>query len=231
MAYLDTQHTHKRLAGMTGVAAIHVVLAVGLVAGLSINYVAPPAPLIIEGGQIPFDPPPPPPPPEDTPDPVPTKAETAPQTTPIYVPEPTIAIPTNTIVETTFELPPLGELVTVVSPTDGTGTAPIPEPPAFTPSGPAPNNGPAGWVTTNDYPLRALQRGWEGDVHYALEVGTDGRVDDCRVVNTSGRSVLDVAACRRLKQRARFDPAMNSDGEAIAGTFTGTVSWLIPERR
>ncbi len=221
MAYLDPQQTHKRLAGATGVALVHIALAFGLVAGLTVKYVKP----VVIDDPTTFDVPvTPPPPPEVVPDPNPV-IESPPQAAPNTVVDPIIDIGQATPDFVSIELPPFQPSIGIVAPIIEIG----PVAPAFTAQPPRPSNGPLGWVTNNDYPQRALQRGWEGDLTYALEIGTDGRVDDCRIVNSSGRSVLDETACRMISQRARFDPAIDSSGEAIAGIYRGAVSWMIPE--
>lgn len=228
MAYLDQQHTHKRLAGATGVALVHIALAFGLVTGLAIKYTEPEEAPILEGGQIYLPPPPPPPTDEIVPDTDVTPA-VEPSYTPPVVPIPRLDIVPTVPMEFTLELPPIVPLDPRPPRGGETGGAKLVQPPAFTPTGAAPRNGPAGWVTTNDYPLRALQRGWEGNVRYALDVGRDGKVNDCRIVSSSGHDVLDEAACRIIERRARFNPAKDDTGSAIAGTYTGAVTWLIPD--
>jgi protein TonB len=222
MAYLDPQHTHKRLAGVTGVALVHIALALGLAAGLTIKYTKP----VILDDPVTFDVPPPPPPPidEDIPDTQPVTETTNVVTPPVADPVFNLAqLPTDNLLD---DFPPFEPTVKLVAPIGD--IVPV-EPPAFTPRAAVPRNGPLGWVTNNDYPQIALRRGWEGDLTYALDVGADGRVDDCRIVNSSGRQTLDDVACRMITRRARFDPATNSSGDAIAGTYRGAVSWMIPE--
>jgi len=222
MAYLDPQHTHKRLAGATGVALVHIALAVGLVAGLTIKYVKPPIEPRIKVTNVPIDPPPP------LPDPV-TDPELVTETTTVATPPAAVdpvfnlgQLPTNNLLD---DFPALEPTIKLVAPI---GDIVSVEPPAFTPQAAMPRNGPTGWVTNNDYPQIALRRGWEGDLTYALDIGADGKVDDCRIVNSSGRRALDDAACRMITRRARFDPATNRSGDAIAGTYRGAVSWMIP---
>lgn len=225
MAYLD-HHAHKNLAGITGVALVHVALAFGLVAGLTVKYT-------IEEGEPPFTGETvtefPIPEPTELPPPPDTTTQTPPDNPnlPAPAPIPTIDIgtapaphfPTDLIPSTgpvVVELPPVGP------------TVQPPSPPAFTPTNPVPGNGPTGWVTTNDYPLRALSRGWEGTLTYAVAVDARGRVEDCRIVSSSGHQILDDTACRMITRRARFEPAINANGSTVAGTYRGTVAWVMP---
>ena len=227
MAYLDHDHTHKRLAGLTGVALVHLALAAGLTLGLGIQYVQEKERDILDGGQIPI---PPPPTPTDTPeatdDPVPLDPTTAP------VPPIPFPVPTTIPVLPTDEDSHDDDVI----PTGGTGDVeqprPFPSPsptPGFTPRGPVPANSSATWVTTDDYPRSALSREYEGTTGYQLDVDTNGRVSACRVTSSSGYAVLDDAACTRITRRARFRPATDRTGSEVAGTWRGSVTWQIPD--
>jgi periplasmic protein TonB len=224
MAYLDQQDPRKKLAGASMVVLVHVGLAFGLAAGLTITYTAPPVEPPLQGTTVLVHVPPPEP---DAPEPT---ATTTPRDVTIFVPQPPVTFAETGSVETTFD-PPSDDLVDrIITPTNGGGVVRPPDPvPSFTPRIPRPANGPAGWVTTADYPGRALSRGWEGEVGYALDISANGRVDQCRVVSSSGHDVLDTTACRKIQDRARFDPATDHNGARVAGSWRGTVSWTIPE--
>ena len=225
MAYLDAPHSHKRLAGATGVALVHIVLAIGLTAGLTIKFVKPAPEGETGGEQIPI---PPPPTPTDTPAPQPSPTAQTPTTAPI----PPIPLPTSTPIPPTPQDPPTGTPRTGGEETQGPALPlPTPQPPqpTYAPRLPVPANGPAGWVTTDDYPRIALSREWEGTVAYQVEVNAAGRVTACSVARSSGHEVLDQAACRRIQSRARFRPATDRSGTEVAGTYRGSVSWEIPD--
>ena len=227
MAYLEHDHTHRRIAGITGVALVHLVLALGLTAGLTIKEI------IIED-----DPPikttfiPLPPLPQTTETPEPTfeqKIIDVPETAPLSP----ISVTTSSRTVEVTPLDPAFPLDTVID--QGRLVAP-PQPantpparPVFSPRSPAPANGPAGWVTTEDYPRLALTRGWEGSLTYQLDISPAGRVEDCRVTSSSGFDILDQAACRQITRRARFRPGMDQHGAEVAGTYRGSVTWQIPE--
>jgi len=224
MAYLDHDHTHKRLAGVTGVALVHLVLAAGLTAGLAINYTRPPPPTTTGGEQIPI---PPLPDPTDTPEPADNRPVTDHPTAPI----PPLPFPTGQPVDPTPQDPS--------GPQSGPGTGegpptppPTPPPspqPSTPPRPPVPSTASAGWITTEDYPRVALSREWEGTTGYELEINAQGRVAGCRITSSSGHDLLDDAACARLTRRARFRPATGRDGEVVAGSWRGSVTWQIPE--
>lgn len=225
MAYLDHNHSHKSLAGVTGVALVHVVLAVGLTAGLAIKFVPEDDPPIVDVINIPI----PQPTPTETPEPTDQVEPRIPPTAPdrpfdLNDPPPLPPVPDDPPADVTtytggtvIELPP----------------PPLPpqppQPPLVAPRGPIPANGPAGWVTTDDYPRVALTREYEGTVTYRVDVGSNGRVQVCSVVASSGYEILDRAACSRIESRARFRPATDRYGEQVAGTYRGSVSWQIPD--
>lgn len=48
------------------------------------------------------------------------------------------------------------------------------------------------------YPLLARRKGWQGEVLLSFRVAVDGKIDEVRVVRSSGHKVLDEAACASL---------------------------------
>jgi periplasmic protein TonB len=62
-----------------------------------------------------------------------------------------------------------------------------------------------------------------------MTVGPDGRVQDCQVTSSSGNTALDNAACTNLRRRARFEPALDRDGNPTTGSATRNVRWQLPE--
>ena len=89
--------------------------------------------------------------------------------------------------------------------------------------------GPARWLTNDDYPMAALQRGDEGVVKFAIDVDRQGRVAGCRILQSAG-TVLDQATCRGLVTRLRFRPARDANGKAIAGVWQREMHWTLPGR-
>lgn len=221
----DASHRHSRIAGATGVALVHIALAVGLVSGLTIKVFNPPEdePLVT----FDTDPVVPTPDPTTSPEPNPTSTTTRPI---ILIPTPPIHVNQTQPVETVIDFPPTDEVVRVLPTVPDRGPITQPDPiPTFTPRGPVPANGPAGWVTNNDYPGRALTREHEGNVSYSINVDARGRVLDCRIVSSSGHDTLDNATCRLIERRARFNPATDRTGAEVSGTYRGLVSWVIPQ--
>jgi len=100
------------------------------------------------------------------------------------------------------------------------------------PSGPVPPVRPradlAALFRQAGYPRGAVQRGEQGDVGFRLVVGPDGRVGRCEVTQSSGSPRLDEGTCRILLDDARFTPARDAAGTAIADVVVSSVHWALP---
>ena len=94
---------------------------------------------------------------------------------------------------------------------------------------PVPRGNPGNWANTNDYPSRALQQEREGIVGFRTTIDPNGRVIDCQIISSSGHPDLDQATCTNVTRRARFDPAVDEDGNAVTGTYSNRVRWQIPK--
>ncbi len=97
------------------------------------------------------------------------------------------------------------------------------------PNAPARPLDPGSWVTNPDYPARALAENREGTVAFTLAVDATGRVSRCTVTASSGHTDLDAATCEHIADRARFAPATDQDGRAIASDYANRVTWKIDE--
>ncbi|MDE1466305.1 energy transducer TonB [Aurantiacibacter sp. D1-12] len=226
MSYANATVTPaERAKAAASVIGLHALIGFGLVAGLAVTAtIIEPDDDKVEGVFIEL-PPPPPPEPTDVP------PDTVVPYTPPAAPIPPVPIPRDNpinVVNVTDDLPPVTRTIPDVIPNDGP-IAVEPPVPTYTPTPPRPSNAMGSWITTNDYSRRDLTRGNEGTASYRLVVGSDGRVDACEVTRSTGHGSLDRATCRLIQRRARFDPATNNRGEEVVGTYTGTVTWQIPE--
>ena len=98
----------------------------------------------------------------------------------------------------------------------GTGVGP------GTGTGTGPTRGPRIVVGERpDYPENARAKGWEGTVRLQILVNTDGRVEDVRIVASSGYAELDQTAQRTVRSW-RFSPALKN-GSPIAAWATVPV--------
>ena len=92
----------------------------------------------------------------------------------------------------------------------------------------SPLNNPGEWVTTNDYPARALREERAGRSGISFTVLPSGRVANCRVTSSSGSPDLDAAACELITTRAQYRPALNAAGKAIASSKSTAILWTLP---
>ncbi len=121
-------------------------------------------------------------------------------------------------------------------PGTGEGTGPAIDPPVqqtidpvFPPKLAKPIGKPGLWVTPNDYPTGALRLRHEGVTRFQLNIGTDGKVQSCEIIVSSGHATLDDAACATLRRRAKFVAATGPDGGAVPGTYASAVRWTLPK--
>lgn len=87
----------------------------------------------------------------------------------------------------------------------------------------------ASWASADDYPPYDLRAGHQGTTRYRLGVGASGQVTGCVVTGSSGWPGLDAATCRLVAARARFSPASDETGAAVAGSYAGSIIWRVPE--
>lgn len=101
--------------------------------------------------------------------------------------------------------------------------------PALSKQDAKPKGNPGTWATANDYPSRALQQEREGTTGFSVTVGPDGRVADCVITESSGSSDIDEATCSNVQRRARFEPALDANGNPTTGKYANRVRWQIPD--
>jgi protein TonB len=221
MAYVDTINSNRRIGTLALVGAIHVAAGFALVTGLASSVVPKIDPVI----KTFFRPKPP------EPVPTPTVAPRERPETTRWAPPPPQPQPAD----------PFQNTGPIAPPTFGTGDrglgidevtfpGPTPSPgPSFATKPARPKGNPGLWVTTNDYPQSAIRSEAEGVVKFRLSVGTNGRVTGCEVTGSSGTEALDQAACAKLMLRGKFEPASDSTGALVAGSYTGAVRWQLPK--
>ena len=219
MSYLNqAQDPRRRATALAGTAAIHAVLGLAIVTGLTIGGYKPfdeYKPII----KFPID--------EPEPQPPEPQQQSEPQDSFITVPptpfDPIVADPIDIVVQD----PIVDQRPFVVDP--GPIVGPTPEPlqaALFTPRGARPSNRPQSWISNADYPASTEA---EGIAAYRLIVGTNGRVSACEVTRSTGNRQLDGATCKLIERRARFEAATDETGAKVVGSYSGTVKWEIPE--
>jgi protein TonB len=93
----------------------------------------------------------------------------------------------------------------------------------------SPRGGRPSYTSSVEYPPEALRRGEQGRVEFQLTVSPEGRVSACQVTRSSGSAVLDRATCEIMRTRARFNPARDDLGNAVADTVRSSMNWVLPD--
>jgi protein TonB len=78
-----------------------------------------------------------------------------------------------------------------------------------------------------DYPLEAMIHEEEGTVRFRIDITPEGQIGKCSIVESSGSLTLDLATCRILKNRARFNPARGADGKPRPDSITTSFTWKL----
>jgi protein TonB len=101
-------------------------------------------------------------------------------------------------------------------------------PPAKIVRSPQPRQAAQDLLTPSDYPPVALKMHAQGRVGMVLTIDTHGRVAACAIAKSSHSAALDAAACRILRSRGRFTPAMDSNGNPAEAAIEQEVKWRLP---
>jgi protein TonB len=221
MAYADQVHGSRRITTMAGVAIIHGVIGYAFVTGMAVNIIREVA-TTLTTTNIPLpvkSPEPTPPKPLERTMPQPTASSTITVVEPI-MPRPASSDVVHVDTVPTFPLPTLTPTVIDTAPTAST----LPSKAA----GVRARGSKSAWITTDDYPPSAIRAEEQGVVGIAVTIGADGRVNGCTVTGSSGSGTLDAAACRLYQRRARFDPARDDAGNAVASSYNDRVRWELP---
>lgn len=218
MAYADQQMSGNKITALIIVALIHIALGYALVTGLAYSaakqIIKKVTTVDIKEPEKPKEPPPPPPKQEAAPPP--------PVAPPVKI---NVAVAPPEI-QTVQVAPPPAPVVPIIAP-----PAPViaPPPPRVQPKQAQPKGRPGDWVTTNDYPSRALREEREGTTGFRLTVDAGGRVTNCEITSSSGSPDLDQATCDNLRRRARFNPATDGEGQPTSGSYSSRTRWVIPK--
>lgn len=218
MAFIDSRPKEHRGAAIIAVAVLQGAAIYGLIMGLGV-VINKEVLTRMPTRDYPVDPPPPKPQVEPKPakDPIITKPMADPEV--LLVKDPvTISDDSQGLIG---EFPSGGQVIK---------NPPPPPKPLFMPVGPKPLANPGSWFTADDYPASDIRRGNEGRATFLLSIDRRGKVTDCRITRSTGHARLDAATCKIATQRARFDPATDGSGVRVSGTYTNSISWVIPKQ-
>jgi TonB family protein len=91
-----------------------------------------------------------------------------------------------------------------------------------------PLGSPGDWATTDDYPASAIRNEESGTAGFTVTIGVDGRVTQCTIISSSASAALDEATCRLVRERAKFQPALNAKGKPVEDHYTNRIKWVLP---
>jgi TonB family protein len=90
-----------------------------------------------------------------------------------------------------------------------------------------PVGNPARWMTSEDYPSEMLGKGQPGIVRFRLSVGADGKPTACHIQRSTNAKGFDDVVCNGLMRRARFEPALDKEGQPLASYYVNAVQFQV----
>ncbi|RED16568.1 TonB family protein [Parasphingopyxis lamellibrachiae] len=238
---IENLSSRKRLSAIASVILVHLLLGYALLTGLAMDIVRDAGERLNIVEMQEFRQPAPPPESTQPPDPEEEGGAAPPdlraEATPIVAPDPVIQLPTPPTIAASPDPNRSAANTQGAAETPGVGTGAGGES-TGTGSG-AGGNGPgggalvsrarriAGYITPRDYPRAARRARAEGTVGARVYVGSDGRVTRCEVVNSSGNADLDATTCHLIRERFRYEPAMNARGQAITDVAGREQRWWL----
>jgi TonB family protein len=82
--------------------------------------------------------------------------------------------------------------------------------------------------STDDYPSSAIMKNEQGTAGVRYRIGVDGKVSDCRLVESSGSPTLDAQTCAIITKRVRYEPAKTKSGDPVPSIGFQRIRWEIP---
>lgn len=86
-----------------------------------------------------------------------------------------------------------------------------------------PSNYPGDWLDTADYPSKMLEARQPALVNFRLIVGKDGVATACHIQSTTRPKEFDDTVCKAVMRRARFEPALDAEGQPILSYYRNVV--------
>ena len=88
----------------------------------------------------------------------------------------------------------------------------------------------SGSIDNRDYPRGAARANIGGTVVAFYTVLANGRVTGCKIQRSSGNSELDATTCSLIEQRFRYDPARDSNGNAVTDITGWQQRWWLGKK-
>jgi hypothetical protein len=94
-------------------------------------------------------------------------------------------------------------------------------------TGPKPKSNPGEWLYSSDYPQDALAAGHQAIIRFRLMIGAAGQVTSCVVQSAIAKGNFGKISCDLLTRRARFEPALATNGLPVPSYYVGKVRWVM----
>lgn len=84
------------------------------------------------------------------------------------------------------------------------------------------------WLGPGSYPWEYLRNALSVRVFIRLMTDERGGVSECNVQSPRGNNIAGAVACREIVKTARFEPALDTGGNAVPGYFTTMIFYNTP---
>jgi hypothetical protein len=92
--------------------------------------------------------------------------------------------------------------------------------------GVTPTTTPGAWLRPEDYPRDKSNSGGSAVVNFRLIVDAQGVPKSCALQGGTDGATFHETTCRLLMERARFSPALDSNGKPVESYYVNAVSWV-----
>ena len=86
---------------------------------------------------------------------------------------------------------------------------------------------PDSWLTPADYPAYLARAEMEAALTIRLTVSPQGKASSCFVTESNKPQLFDDSVCLGMLKRARFEPARNARGDAVASYYFQTITFFM----
>ncbi|MFC0203678.1 energy transducer TonB [Novosphingobium soli] len=95
---------------------------------------------------------------------------------------------------------------------------------------PKPLTDPDTWLPRGSYPSDLAREGEQSLVDVRLMIDPAGAVSDCVVVNGFNEARFAKVTCDKIRERAKFEPALDAAGNPVASYAVRRVKWVVDRK-
>lgn len=92
---------------------------------------------------------------------------------------------------------------------------------------PKPTESPGVWIRSADYPTSALRGGKSASIAFRLTIDATGKPSSCKIQKATDSPEFIKHTCDLLMRRARFSPALDSQGAPVPSYYVNSVNWIM----